>query len=130
MLKIKIYTPNGLYKECEASSINVFTTDGQRGISENHMSIVAPLVISRFEIVNNNSKDYYAIGQGVLYFENKEAKVIVETIEHKDEIDITRAKSARDRALKRIESNDTNIDIKRAEVALARALNRINIYNL
>ena len=130
MFKVELYSPRGYYKTLDATLLNVVTNDGQRGILSNHMPLVSPLVISRLEIVNDNSKDYYAISNGVLYFKDNVARIVVEAIEHKNEIDIKRAEAARDRAINYIESKDSDIDVKRAEVALKRALNRIDVYHL
>ena len=129
MFQVKIYTPQGIYKEVEATMINVVTNDGQRGIMENHMPIVAPLLISKFEVIKDDERSIFAIGQGMLFFKDKVAKIIVESIEGKDDIDIDRAYKARDRALERLKNNSSNLDIKRAQVALNKALNRINIFS-
>ena len=128
MFQVKVYTPQGIYKEVEATMINVVTNDGQRGIMENHMPIVAPLLISKFEIIKDDDRSIFAIGQGMLFFKDKVAKIIVESIEGIDDIDIDRAYKARDRALERLKNNSSNLDIKRAQAALNKALNRINIF--
>ena len=128
MFQVKVYTPQGIYKEVEATMINVVTDDGQRGIMENHMPIVAPLLISKFEIIKDDDRSIFAIGQGMLFFKDKVAKIIVESIEGIDDIDIDRAYKARDRALERLKNNSSNLDIKRAQAALNKALNRINIF--
>ena len=130
MFKVEFYTPEGLYKTVDADLLNVVTNDGQRGILPNHMPIVAPLVISKLEVRLNNKSEYYAISNGVLNFKNNLAKVIVETIEDKDSIDIERAEAAKQRALNRLNSNNPSIDIERARIALNKALNRIDIFHL
>ena len=112
MFQVKIYTPQGIYKEVDASMINVVTNDGQRGIMENHMPIVAPLLISKFEIIKDDDRSIFSIGQGMLFFKYKVAKIIVESIEGIDDIDIDRAYKARDRALERLKNNSSNLDIK------------------
>ena len=130
MFKVEFYTPEGLYKTVDADLLNVVTNDGQRGILPNHMPIVAPLVISKLEVRLNNKSEYYAISNGVLNFKDNLAKVIVETIEDKDSIDIERAEAAKQRALNRLNSNNPSIDIERARIALNKALNRIDIFHL
>lgn len=130
MFKVKFYTPNGLFKEVDADILNVVTNDGQRGILENHMSIVAPLVISKLEVRLKDKTDYYAISSGMLFFKDNEAKVIVESIEDKDSIDLQRAEAAKQRALDRLNSNNPSIDIERAKIALTKALNRIEVFHL
>lgn len=130
MFKIEFYTPKGYYKTVDATMVNVFTNDGQRGFLSNHMQEIAPLTVSRLEIVNDNKKDYYAISNGVLHFKDNVCKIIVEAIEHKDEIDVKRAMAAKMRALGYLKSNDPNINLKRAKLALNKAINRIEISNL
>lgn len=131
MIKVKFVTPNGLYKEVETSILNVKSTDGERGIFPNHMPLVLMLEVSRLETKENGEKKEYAIGGGMLYFENNLATILVDSIESKEEIDLKRAEEALGRAKTRLEkkTNDSNLDIKRAELALARALNRINVAN-
>ena len=53
--------------------------------------------------------------------------VILESVESKEEIDIERAKSAKQRAEERLKE-PLNIDVDRATKALIRANNRIEIY--
>ena len=130
MFKVKFYTPEGFYKEVDADILNVVTTDGERGILTNHMPIVTPLIISKLEIRLNNKTDIYAISNGVLNFKDNVAKVIVESIEDKDSIDLKRAEAAKQRALNRINSNKSSYDIERAKIALNKALNRIDVFHL
>ncbi len=127
MIKCKIVTPDGLYKETLSSIINVGTIDGQRGILPKHMPIVLVLDISRMTLVENDKRQHYAIGGGMLYFADDEATILVNAIESQDDIDVDRAHRAKDRAEGRLDKNDPNNDIRRAEVALKRAINRINV---
>lgn len=130
MFKVEFYTPEGLYREENADILNVVTSDGQRGILENHMPIVTPLIVSKLEVRLNNKSNFFAISNGMLFFKEKVAKVIVESIESKDTIDIERAEAAKQRALDRINSNNPSIDIERAKIALSKALNRIEVFHL
>lgn len=126
MIKVKFVTPDGVYKEKEASMINCCSTDGWRGILPNHMPIVLMLEISRLELIVDNKKEEYAIAGGMLYFENNEATILVDAIESKEDIDLERAQKAKQRAEDRINRKE-NIDLRRAQIALDRALNRINV---
>ena len=129
MIKVRFITHNGLYKECEASCINCLSSDGWRGILPNHMPIVLMLPISRLEVKNGNKKDQYAIGGGMIYFENNEANILLDSIEHQDDIDLERASSSKQRAERRLSEQNPNYDLKRAEISLKRALNRISVCN-
>ena len=91
------------------------------------MPIVLALEASRFSITNKDVRSHYAIGEGILYFRNNVCKILVDSFEAQDEIDVHRAEEARDRANARLRSEDPNIDLRRAEIALKKALNRISV---
>ena len=126
MIDVEIYTPQGLYKKTEASIINVVSEEGQRGILPNHMPMVVSLAIGPMNM-EEKKREYYAIHGGVLYFSDNKATILTPAIENRDEIDIERAQSAKERAEKHI--SDPNMDIKRAQLALQRALARIKVKN-
>ena len=126
-IKVKILTPLGLYKETEASIINVVSEDGQRGILPSHMPIVMILNIGKMEL-EEEKREVYAVAGGMLYFKDDECTILCSAIENKDEIDLDRAIKAKERALEHL--SDPNSDLKRAEVALKRAINRIDIRSL
>ena len=88
------------------------------------------LDISKMCLVNNGKRTYYAIGGGMLYFSDNVATILVDSIESQEEIDLSRAEAAKERASKRLESKDENIDMKRAEIALKKAINRISVKGL
>ena len=126
MIDVEIYTPQGLYKKTEASIINVVSEECQRGILPNHMPMVVSLAIGPMNM-EEKKREYYAIHGGVLYFSDNKATILTPAIENRDEIDIERAQSAKERAEKHLE--DPNTDIKRANLALQRALARIKVKN-
>ena len=127
MISAKIITPDGLYKEFKTSFLNITSKDGERGILEHHVPVCFMLDIGHIETNEDGEDKMYAISGGMFYFEKGKANILVDTIEAKDDIDVDRANSSKDRAIKRLESNDPNLDMKRAELALKRALNRIKI---
>lgn len=129
MIHVKIVTPRGHYKEFDASMINLVSTAGQLGILSNHMPLVTMLKISEMTFIVDGKREHYAISGGLFYFERNIATILCDAIEHRDDIDLSRALQAKERAEKRLESKDDNISFKRAELALKRAMNRINVVN-
>jgi len=130
MITCEILTPNGPYKTFETESLLLGTIDGERGLLEHHMPIILMLDISKLVTIENGEKNYYAVSGGVCYFEKGHAKICVNGIENKKDIDLARANEAKQRALDRINNNRSdNSDLKRAQIALKKAINRINISN-
>ena len=70
------------------------------------------------------SVEYISTSTGFLEVNQNQINVVVESSEWAKDIDIDRAKAAKERAEKRIRDKE-NIDLLRAEAALARAVNRI-----
>lgn len=127
MIHCKIVTPEGLYAQLDTKILNVVTTDGQRGILPNHMPLVTTLAIGQMTTEEADGRKSYALSQGLLYFVNNEATILVDSIESQSEIDVDRALAAKERALSYLHSNDPNVDYRRAEVALKKAMNRLKV---
>ncbi len=127
MIHCRIVTPHGVYKEMDTPIINVDTEDGQRGILPNHMPIVMMLKIGRMETEENGTRQEYAVAGGLFYFRDNLAEILTDAIENRNEIDVERAARAKERAEKRLASDDPNYDLQRARIALQKAINRMNV---
>ena len=128
-LTISILTPTGRYLRTTADYLGVTTTSGAVGILPNHAPLIAKIDISELTIKDEGNVTIYAVSGGLMNVkENSEISLLVNAIERFDEIDISRAESAKKRAEERLEKANEN-DVMRAKAALARALNRIAVYN-
>ncbi|MDH7498735.1 MAG: ATP synthase delta/epsilon chain alpha-helix domain-containing protein, partial [Syntrophomonadaceae bacterium] len=68
---------------------------------------------------------HMAVSGGFMEVIDNEAIVLAETAERGTEIDILRAKAAKERAERRLQQRAEEINFTRAQMALARALARI-----
>lgn len=125
---LKIVTPKGTYLEKDVDILNVRTINGQMGILANHLPLASAIEISDMNFVSQGQREIFAIGGGFVYVGQNDTTIIANSIESQEEIDINRAKKAKERAQKRLESKDG--DIIRAEMALKKALNRIHVKDL
>jgi len=66
-----------------------------------------------------------AVSGGFMEVKNSRVVVLADTAERADQIDVERAKAAKQRAEQRLASRGSEVDIARAEIALQKALNRI-----
>ena len=124
---LEIYTPYGKYFDRYVDELVIQTEEYVLGILPNHTPLVAKVKTSKMEIIQNGEKKCYAIAEGLLNVKKDGVILLVESIESKEEIDIERAKQAKNRAEERLRE-PLNIDIERAIKALNRANNRISIY--
>lgn len=130
MMHITIITPKGVYKEIDATAIQLSTLQGQMTILPNHMPIVAMLKTCPCTIWINQEKQTYALAKGIMQFSDNQMQILSDAIEYRQEIDIERAKQAKKRAEQRLNSQDKTIDYQRAKEALQKAENRIKVYEI
>ena len=93
------------------------------------MPLVAMITTSSMILTINHEERVYAITGGLLQLNDNEVRILADAFEGKDEIDVERAKRAKERAEKRLARKDANTSIRRAQVALDRAMNRIRVAN-
>ena len=77
-----------------------------------------------------NEKKIYAIGDGVIRFENNVATMLVECIERSDEIDLNRANDKVEEIKEKLKNEDDKNLILALQKSLRKAENRIKVYNL
>ena len=128
--KLKIVTPNGIYQEVEIDQLNLRTKAGQVGILAHHMPLASGIEISMMSYIIDKQRYEFAIGGGFIYVNDDETKIIANSIESKEEIDLNRAKQAKLRAEQRLKNNSEAIDMMRVEIALKKAMTRISVKEL
>lgn len=129
--EIAIISPKGIYLEDKIDSLTICLTSGYRTILAEHAALIGALDYAPMHIIKDGRTTYYAVHGGAINIDNNhKVTLIVNSIEMKDDIDVERAKAAKERAEKRLsnKNNDINIDVKRAELALARASARIKTF--
>lgn len=126
-IKISMLTPEKEFFVGEVTEIGTESIQGKLGILLDHMPLVTALKPCQTEIVSVDGKKRTAFtSNGILKVMNNEVSILCEACEWPEDIDAARAKSAKERAEKRLVQKD-GIDIKRAEMSLARAIARLSI---
>lgn len=124
---VEILTPYGKYLSTDADYLSVKSGNGVLGILPHHTPLITNIEICKLVIKSGSETLKYAVGGGLMNIkEGTKVVLLVNSIERSDEIDISRAEKAKDRAEKRIKEGDA--DVIRAKAALARALNRISVH--
>jgi F-type H+-transporting ATPase subunit epsilon len=132
MFRLSIVTPEKVYYEADIKSLVVPGTQGYLGILSNHAPLITALQPGKIEFKDADDKDnYLAVTAGFLEVSSNVATLLADAVEETEEIDIERAREARERAweaLKAAGAGDKSIDVPRARASLERAQNRIRIY--
>ncbi len=123
---LEVVTPERVLQSNEVSFTVVPAIDGELGVMKNHAPLVAALNIGVLRYVDAaGSEKRIAISGGFIEVLDNEGRILAETAEHGHEIDVLRAKAARERAERRLEQRAENINYVRAEQALKRAIARL-----
>ena len=123
---LEVVTPERVLQSNEVSFTVVPAIDGELGVMKNHAPLVAALNIGVLRYVDAaGSEKSIAISGGFIEVLDNEGRVLAETAEHGHEIDVLRAKAARERAERRLQQRAENINYTRAEQALKRAIARL-----
>ena len=127
LFTLKIITPDRIFYENQVSMVEFNTTEGEIGVYKRHVPttvIISPGIVT---ITEEDGTKEAALHAGFAEILQDEVVIMAEIIEWPNEIDVSRAEAAKNRAQERLSSKTPETDILRAETALQRALARINV---
>ena len=126
---LEILTPSKKVFEGNVLSVTLPGTVGEFQILHDHAPIISSLEVGRMKLRSTSeAESVYAISNGVAEGLKNKVLILVRSIENIDDIDISRAEKAAERARKRLsDRNNPEVDVARAEAALQRALNRMKL---
>ena len=125
---LDIVTPTQNLDIIEVDYLRCPGINGSFGIMANHQDGIFSLDIGEIMIKSKSNTKFYSISGGFAEINENEVCLLVETIELSTNIDISRAKSALQRANERKnKSNEEDFDEFRMETSLSRALNRLRV---
>ena len=126
-MKLQIITPMRTILEEEVESAILHTTEGEMGVLYDHEPVVALLGYKKVTYTQEGKKRQATTLGGFAEVTKDRITILTDASELADDIDVERAKKAKERAEKRLASNDKNIDRVRAEIALKKAIARLNV---
>ncbi len=124
-ITVEIVTPERVVFSEPVDFVVVPGIEGYLGVLPMHAPIVSGLNIGVLKVISGGKETKMAVSGGFMEVNNDKVVILADSAERSDEIDIARAKAARDRAEQRLTNRTHDIDIVRAELALRRAIARI-----
>ncbi|HWQ73943.1 MAG TPA: F0F1 ATP synthase subunit epsilon [Syntrophomonas sp.] len=123
---VEIVTPEQILFKNEVQFLVVPELNGELGVLKNHAPMIAALDVGVLRYTDSGGKiNKIALSGGFMEVIYNEVRVLAETAEQGSEIDVLRAKAAKERAEKRLQAINENINHARAEMALKRAVARL-----
>jgi F-type H+-transporting ATPase subunit epsilon len=126
IFKVEIITPDRIFFTGEADFLEFVTAGGEIGVYKDHIPLTTVLAPGIVTIHNGDEEKRAAVHAGFVEILGDKVTLLAELAEWPDEIDVSRAEAAKDRAEQRLAERAENLDVMRAELALRKALVRID----
>jgi F-type H+-transporting ATPase subunit epsilon len=127
-LLLEVVTPDRQVVSTDVDIVVLPGVQGQFGVLVNHIPFLSALDIGEMYYRKGGQVEYIFVGGGFAEVTGDKVTVLVDSAERGKEIDIERAKRAKERAEKRLAVGRTaDLDWVRAEAALRRSLARMKV---
>ena len=127
-VRLRLVTPSRLLLDEEVDEVTAPGVLGEFGVLPKHISFLTLLEVGEMVYKQGGERHQLAVGGGYAEVLDDEMTVLANAAEYADEIDIERARKARERAEKRMaELSREDKDFAAADAALRRALVRLSI---
>lgn len=127
-LILEVVTPDRQVVQTEADIVVLPGVQGQFGVLVNHIPFLSALEIGEMYYRKGGQIEYLFIGGGFAEVTGEKVTVLADSAELGKEIDIERARRAKERAERRLAAGRAaDIDWARAEAALRRAMARMKV---
>jgi F-type H+-transporting ATPase subunit epsilon len=124
-LRLEIVTPERKVYENDVNMVVVKGVAGELGILPHHIPLVTPLKVAPVKAKIGNTEEFIAVHGGFMEVRKDKVVILAEAAELGSDIDVSRARSAKERAEHRLAQKQSDINSQRAEMALQRALSRL-----
>ena len=126
-LTLHIVTPDRALIHENVDEVEIPGADGYFGVLPGHAPLLALLQVGLLWYRKGSEKTYLSIAFGFAEVLPDRVTILAQIAERADEIDISRAEAARQRAQERLAKPAAEIDLERARISLMKALIRLQV---
>ena len=127
--QLEIVTPEKKVVATTAEEVQIPGKNGYLGILPGHAPLITELAVGEVTFRENATEQHLAVAWGFAEVLPNKVTILAETAERPSEIDVKRAREAKERAEQRLSSGDASVDVERALDALHRAEARLDVAN-
>ena len=124
-IHLKIITHEQIVYENDVDAIYSSGTKGEFGVLYNHIPFMTTLKIGVTKVIVGDKNEYISTLGGIFQVKDNSALILADEAERGSDIDIPRAKLAKERAEARLGNAKDKKERARAERAIARAMARL-----
>jgi len=127
--QLEIVTPEKKVVDAAAEEVQIPGKNGYLGILPGHAPLITELAVGEitFREKSGSNEQRLAVAWGFAEVLPDKVTVLAETAERPSEIDVERARKAKERAEQRLASGDTAVDVERALDSLQRPESRLKV---
>jgi F-type H+-transporting ATPase subunit epsilon len=126
-IELNIVTPDrGVLRE-QVDEVEIPGVQGYFGVLPGHTPLLAEMAVGELWYRKGQEKTYLAIAYGFAEVLPERVTILAQIAERAEEIDVTRAEEAKQRAEARLREAAKDVDYERARVALQKSLARLHV---
>ncbi len=130
MFLFEVVTPERKLVSEDVNAVYAPGDQGEFGVLPQHAPLLALLKIGELRYYKDGEEKHMAISGGFAEVDQTHMRVLAETAEFSEEIDVERAEQAKSRAVEKLKELDVvehGDEFVRMEAALLRAINRLQV---
>jgi F-type H+-transporting ATPase subunit epsilon len=125
--QLEIVTPEKKVVDTAATEAQIPGKNGYLGVLPGHAPLITELSVGEVTFRDGGQEQLLAVAWGFAEVLPDKVTILAETAERPGEIDVERARKAKQRAEQRLTSGDTNVDVERSLDALHKAETRLEV---
>ncbi|MFP4697372.1 MAG: ATP synthase F1 subunit epsilon [Eubacteriales bacterium] len=127
LFRLQIITPERIFYEEDVKMVVFKTSEGDIGVYKGHIPLTTTLLSGIVKINTETGIKKAALHGGFSEITPDKVTILTDAAEWPEEVDVTRAKKAKEAAEYKLRDREGDVDFARAEGALLRALARIDL---
>jgi F-type H+-transporting ATPase subunit epsilon len=125
--QLEIVTPEKKVVDTAAEEIQIPGKNGYLGVLPGHAPLITELAVGQVTFRSAAKEERLAVAWGFAEVLPDKVTILAETAERPSEIDVERARKAKERAEQRLTSGDPSVDVERSLNALHKAETRLEV---
>jgi F-type H+-transporting ATPase subunit epsilon len=125
--QLEIVTPEKKVVDTAATEAQIPGKNGYLGVLPGHAPLITELSVGEVTFRDGGQEQRLAVAWGFAEVLPDKVTILAETAERPADIDVERARKAKQRAEQRLTSGDTNVDVERSLDALHKAETRLEV---
>jgi F-type H+-transporting ATPase subunit epsilon len=126
-LTLEIVTPDRLLVREQVDEVEIPGAGGYFGVLPGHTPLLATLQVGELWYRKGQEKTFLVIGFGFAEVLPDRVTILAQVAEKAEEVDVVRARTAKERAEDRLTRPQMEMDYERARIALLKSLIRLQV---